>query len=143
MGIDKQKQADNTIVILAIDDEPSLLRILKDILATNNMVLISARSADEAYQRLRDKKPALVLLDLILPDENGLTLCRYIKTHRNTRDVPVIILSVRSSEQDKLSGFEVGADDYITKPFNSGELKARIKSLLRCYAARNQSYGTA
>lgn len=126
------------ILILAVDDEPSVLRILKDILETNDMMLIAATSAEEAYEKLKQHSPSLklILLDVMLPDENGLNICRYIKTHRSTRNIPVIILSVKASERDKINGLEMGADDYIAKPFSSGELKARIKSVLRSYKER-------
>lgn len=129
-----KKKEPAKIHILAVDDEPSLLRILKDILGSSSMVLIPATSAQEAYQKLSEKKPHLILLDLMLPDESGLSICRRIKANRSTRNIPVIILSVRSSEHDKIMGFEMGADDYITKPFNASELKARIRSVLRSYA---------
>lgn len=124
------------ITILAIDDEPSLLRIIEDILETGRMMMIPAMSAEEAYRKLEKHSPNLILLDLMLPDENGLNICRYVKSNRATRNIPVIILSVRASERDKIHGFEMGADDYITKPFTSGELKARIRSVLRSYKER-------
>ena len=132
----QDRELPKTVKILAVDDEPSLLRILHDILESNSMVIIPAGSAKEAYCKLRENQPNLILLDLMLPDENGLNLCRFIKKRRETRDIPVIILSVKSSEQDKIAGFSMGADDYITKPFSSGELKARIRSVLRSYSQR-------
>lgn len=136
-GKDAQNQ---DIHILVVDDERSLLDVLTNILETSSMVVIPAQTAQEAYQKLKEHTPHLILLDVMLPDENGLNLCRRIKSNRATKDIPVIVLSVRASEQDKIAGFEVGADDYITKPFNSSELKARIKSVLRSYKERRPAH---
>jgi two-component system, OmpR family, KDP operon response regulator KdpE len=114
--------------ILVIDDEIQIRRLLKISLENSGYKIFEAENAKSGLQELANSRPSLVLLDLGLPDEDGLTLLKKI---RDFSDVPVIVLSVRNSEQDIISALDSGADDYITKPFNTGELLARIRTSLR------------
>ncbi len=99
--------------------------------------LICAQNAQEAFQRLSEEVPDLILMDLGLPDCDGLDVTRRLREEDRTRWVPVIILTGRSTVVDKITGLEVGADDYLTKPFDPGELVARVRAVLR----RKQSLG--
>ena len=114
--------------ILVIDDEIQIRRLLKISLENSGFKVFEAENVKSGLQELANSRPSLVLLDLGLPDEDGLSLLKKI---RDFSDVPVIILSVRNSEKDIITALDSGADDYITKPFNTGELLARIRTCLR------------
>jgi two-component system, OmpR family, KDP operon response regulator KdpE len=114
--------------ILVVDDEIQIRRLLKISLENSGYKIYEAENAKSGLQELANSRPSLVLLDLGLPDEDGLNLLKKI---RDFSDVPVIVLSVRNSEKDIISALDLGADDYITKPFNTGELLARIRTSLR------------
>jgi two-component system phosphate regulon response regulator PhoB len=90
-----------------------------------------ASSGEEALRELRLRIPDVVLLDLMLPDIAGTEVCRQLKTDPRTKDVPVVMLTARSGEVDKVVGFELGADDYVTKPFSARELVLRVRAVLR------------
>lgn len=116
--------------ILVIDDEIQIRRLLKIGLEDSGYSVFEAEDGKRGIQELINHKPSIVLLDLGLPDEDGLLVLKKI---REFSDVPVIILSVRNSEKDIISALDSGANDYITKPFNIGELLARIRASLRYY----------
>lgn len=116
--------------ILVIDDEIQIRRLLKIGLEDSGYSVFDAEGGKRGIQELINHKPSIVLLDLGLPDEDGLIVLKKI---REFSDVPVIILSVRNSEKDIISALDSGANDYITKPFNIGELLARIRASLRYY----------
>ncbi len=116
--------------ILVIDDEIQIRRLLKIGLEDSGYSVFEAEDGKRGIQELINHKPSIVLLDLGLPDEDGLIVLKKI---REFSDVPVIILSVRNSEKDIISALDSGANDYITKPFNIGELLARIRASLRYY----------
>ncbi len=118
----------NKIKILVIDDEPQIRKLLKMTLEANNFEVVTAETGKSGVQLTASLKPELILLDLNLPDKDGLSVLMQI---REWSTIPVIILSVRSSETDKIHLLDLGADDYITKPFHSGELLARIRVALR------------
>lgn len=118
----------NKIKILVIDDEPQIRKLLKLTLEANSFEVISADTGKTGVQLCASIKPELILLDLNLPDEDGLSVLNQI---REWSSAQVIILSVRSSEADKIKLLDSGADDYITKPFHSGELLSRIRVALR------------
>ena len=114
--------------ILIVDDEPKILRLVHDFLQAAGFRTSSARSGDEALMRVRTEAPDLVILDLGLPGLDGLDVTRAI---RRTGDLPIIMLTARDDETDKLIGLELGADDYVTKPFSPRELVARVRAVLR------------
>ena len=118
--------------ILVVDDEEQIRRALKSILGTRGYTLDVAATGDEALTKAIDNPPDLVVLDLGLPDRSGIEVCRELRTWMAA---PILILSVRSSEADKITALDEGADDYLTKPFSAGELLARIRALLRRAAA--------
>ena len=125
--------------ILVIEDETSIASFIAAYLRNAGYVVKTAATAQAALLQLAAESPALVILDLNLPDGDGVELCRRI---RKTSDVPILMLTARDDDIDKIIGLEVGADDYMTKPFNPRELVARVKSILRRAAPerrRNES----
>jgi len=118
--------------ILVVDDEDQIRRALKSILSTRGYSLEMAATAEEALLKAIDAPPDLVILDLALPDRSGIEVCRELRTWMTA---PILILSVRANEADKIQALDEGADDYLTKPFSAGELLARIRALLRRAAA--------
>lgn len=114
--------------ILIVDDEPDLARLLEKSLAKEGYKVVPARDGVEALQLLRDHNPQLVLLDLLMPRMDGWETCHQI---RQISSVPIILLTALDGEREKVSAFELGADDYITKPFSLMELVARIRAALR------------
>ena len=114
--------------ILIVDDEAEIRRFLRASLKLYDHQIIEAATGSEALDRTYDQKPDLVILDLGLPDFDGVEVTRQI---RSLSTVPIIILSVRSNERDKIEALDAGADDYLTKPFSIGELLARVRVVLR------------
>ena len=114
--------------ILIVDDDLEIRRLLADYLARNGFTALAARDGREMWQMLERHVVDLVVLDLMLPDSDGLTLCRDLRAKGN---LPVLMLTARGEETDRIVGIEMGADDYLVKPFNPRELLARIKSILR------------
>lgn len=114
--------------LLLVDDEASLREPLGDYLSRQGFAVVQASSAAEARSRLRDTRFDLVLLDIMMPGEDGLSLCRHLV---EAQDVPVIFLTARGEATDRIVGLEIGADDYVVKPFEPRELVARIRSVLR------------
>jgi DNA-binding response OmpR family regulator len=119
--------------ILIVDDEPPIVDLLRYNLQRANYQVLVARDGEEALVQARQGQPDLVLLDLMLPRLDGLEVCRAL---RRERDVPIIMLTARDDEVDRVVGLELGADDYVVKPFSVRELMARIKSVLRRAAPR-------
>lgn len=117
--------------ILVIEDEPDIRRNLEYNLGREGFKASSVGSLDEANEKLKSKKFDLILLDLMLPDGSGLDLCKKIKSNSETEATPIIILTAKDDEVDKVVGFELGADDYVTKPFSVRELILRIKAILK------------
>ena len=114
--------------LLLVDDEATLREPLADYLVRQGFVVDQAGSAAEARTRLRDTPPDLVLLDIMMPGEDGLSLCRHLA---ESQAIPTILLTARGEATDRIVGLEIGADDYVTKPFEPRELVARIRSVLR------------
>ena len=114
--------------ILVVDDEPKITRLVRDYLESAGFAVISAGDGQEAVMRARTERPDLVVLDLGLPRLDGLDVTRRL---RQDGDVPIIMLTARDDETDKLIGLELGADDYVTKPFSPRELVARVRAVLR------------
>ena len=120
-----------TVNILVIEDEPDIRRNLEYNLGREGFNTSSVGSLDEANDKLKSKKFDLILLDLMLPDGSGLDLCKKIKSNSETEATPIIILTAKDDEVDKVVGFELGADDYVTKPFSVRELILRVKAILK------------
>ena len=118
--------------ILVVDDEEQIRRALRSILSSRGYVLEMAATGEEALLKAIDAPPDLVVLDLMLPDRSGIDVCRELRTWMAS---PILILSVKANEADKILALDEGADDYLTKPFSAGELLARIRALLRRAAA--------
>jgi two-component system, OmpR family, KDP operon response regulator KdpE len=114
--------------ILIVDDEPQIRRVLRTTLISQGYTVAEARTGDEALEQIRNERPDLILLDVNMPGISGLETCREI---RSSSDIPIIMLTVRGSEHDKVQALDAGADDYVTKPFGSEELMARIRAGLR------------
>lgn len=117
--------------ILVVEDEPGIQELVAVNLARAGHSVIRAASAEEAKVRLRATLPDLVLLDWVLPGMSGVDMARWMRSEPRTREVSLIMLTGRSEERDKIAGLESGADDYITKPFSTRELLARIAAVLR------------
>lgn len=118
----------NTATILVVDDEPQIRRVMRTTLASNGYVIAEACSGEEALEKMQSARPDLVLLDVNMPGIGGFEACREIRRHS---EVPIIMLTVRSGEKDKVLALDAGADDYVTKPFGIEELLARIRAALR------------
>jgi DNA-binding response OmpR family regulator len=114
--------------ILVVDDEPVLRETLAEALDADGFRVVTAADGREALSRFREHQPDLVVLDLMLPELSGIEVCRIIRAESG---VPIVMLTAKSSELDKVVGLELGADDYVTKPFSLRELSARIRALLR------------
>ncbi|MGD2216161.1 MAG: response regulator transcription factor [Gemmatimonadales bacterium] len=117
--------------ILVIEDEPDISALVAYQLAHAGFQVRTASTGGEAIRALDTEAPDLVVLDLMLPEVGGTEILRTMRARRETRDTPVIVLTARSDEEDRLRGFELGADDYISKPFSPKELVARVRAVLR------------
>jgi two-component system phosphate regulon response regulator PhoB/two-component system alkaline phosphatase synthesis response regulator PhoP len=118
-------------VIAALDDEADILELLKVNLQKAGYRFEGFQEADDLFRYLAREKPSLILLDLMLPETDGLEVCRQIRRSESSAGVPIIMLTARGDEADKVVGLELGADDYVTKPFSIKELVARIHAVLR------------
>ncbi len=119
--------------ILIIEDEEHIVELIKFNLESNGYKVSYAFNGRDGIKRVEMEKPDLVLLDLMLPEVDGIDVCNRIKNNRELKQIPIIMLTAKSSETDKIIGLEIGADDYITKPFSIRELLTRIKVILRRY----------
>jgi two-component system phosphate regulon response regulator PhoB len=117
--------------ILVVEDEPQIQELVAVNLEHAGHRVRRASTAGEAVTSIREELPDVLILDWMLPDESGLSLARRLREDERTRSLPIIMLTARAMEQDKISGLEAGADDYLTKPFSPKELAARIKAVLR------------
>ncbi|MBX3038847.1 MAG: response regulator transcription factor [Anaerolineales bacterium] len=115
-------------LILVVDDEPKIVRLARDYLEKNNFRVVTAADGQSALATTRREKPDLIILDLMLPNIDGREVCKIL---RKESDVPIIMLTALSEEIDQVTGLEIGADDYITKPFSPRALIARVRALLR------------
>jgi two-component system phosphate regulon response regulator PhoB len=117
--------------VLVVEDEPQIQELVAVNLEHIGHRVLRASSAEEAETAIRAELPDVLVLDWMLPGESGLSFARRLRASERTRDLPILMLTARAMEQDKLSGLEAGADDYLTKPFSPKELAARIKAVLR------------
>src|SRR5579864_3850565 len=118
----------SSAIILVVDDEPQIRRVMRTTLASHGYAIKEAKSGEEALESIRSEKPDLILLDVNMPGMSGVETCREI---RSSSDVPIIMLTVRNTEKDKVKALDAGADDYVVKPFGIEELLARIRAALR------------
>src|SRR6516164_1894169 len=121
--------------VLVVDDERQIAQIARDYLQHAGFAVITAADGQQALQLARDRRPDLIVLDLGLPTLGGLEVARAL---RRESEVPIIMLTARVEESDRLLGLEIGADDYVTKPFSPRELVARVQAVLRRVNARGR-----
>jgi DNA-binding response OmpR family regulator len=138
MSADNAATAVRAKTILVVEDEPTLVAALSYNLRKDGYEVIAARDGVTALQEARRARPDVIVLDLMLPKMDGIEVCRRIRAES---DVPILMLTAKSEELDKVVGLEVGADDYLTKPFGMRELMARIKALLRRAGQPTQAEG--
>jgi DNA-binding response OmpR family regulator len=119
------------LLIAALDDESDILELLRVNLKKAGFRFEGFQEAETLYRFLQKEVPDLILLDLMLPDMDGLDVCRHLRKNENSGGIPVIMLTAKDQETDKVLGLELGADDYVTKPFSVKELVARIHAVLR------------
>ena len=117
--------------LLLIEDDPDISELIQYNLEKNGFKVLVAEDGEEGLHKAETKKPSLILLDLMLPGMDGLEVCRKLKQGEQTRGIPVIMVTAKGEEPDIVIGLEMGADDYVTKPFSPRELVARIRALLR------------
>lgn len=117
--------------ILVVDDEREIVRALRRSLSAHGFIVFTASSGEEAVQAVSQQRPDLLLLDLLLPGMSGLEVCRQVRAVSN---VPIIVLSVKDAERDKVEALDLGADDYVAKPFGMNEVLARVRVALRRFA---------
>lgn len=117
--------------ILVVDDEDHIVELISFNLETNGYEVVSASDGESAIKKAEEENPDLIILDLMLPKLDGIEVCRRIKGNPTTSHISIIMLTAKSDESDKIVGLEIGADDYITKPFSVKELIARVKAVLR------------
>jgi two-component system phosphate regulon response regulator PhoB len=125
--------------VLIVDDEPDLASLVEFNLRQAGLETSVALTGEQALQLARLRRPDVVLLDLMLPDLSGKEVCRRLRADPATRTVPIVMLTSRGEEADRIEGFEVGADDYVTKPFSPRELVLRLKAILRRSATREST----
>lgn len=119
--------------VLLIDDEANFRKSMSKLLKDWDMRVSTFSNSREAMDDIEDESPDIIILGVRLPDINGFDLCKRLRDNVHTRNIPVIIMSILRSERDKIRGLESGADDYITKPFHSNELIARMRAVMRSY----------
>lgn len=124
--------------ILIVEDEPDILELLSYNLRQAGFEVHAAEEGEEALRLAEEKTPDLIVLDLMLPGMDGLELCRLLKQREPLRRVPVLMLTAKAEEVDRIVGLELGADDYVTKPFSPRELVLRIKAILRRAAGKTE-----
>jgi len=117
--------------ILVVDDEPDLLELVRFHLAQAGFDVETARNGRDGLEAIRRRRPQLVVLDWMLPDLPGTEVCRQVRSDRELRDLPILLLTAKAEEVDRVVGFELGADDYVVKPFSPRELALRVQAILR------------
>jgi DNA-binding response OmpR family regulator len=127
--------------ILIVEDDRDIAELVRHYLVRANYTAETVSSGSEALERIRRRPPDLLVLDLMLPGVHGLEVCRTLRAAAGTADLPIIIVTARAEEADRIAGLELGADDYVTKPFSPKELVARVAALLR-RATRSTQHGT-
>lgn len=124
-------KANSSKLVVVVDDEPDITELISIHLAKSGFKVKSFEDANGLFKYLKTNKPDLFVLDIMLPDADGFEICKHLKKDEKFASIPVIMLTARADEMDKIIGLEIGADDYVTKPFSPRELVARIKAVLR------------
>jgi two-component system alkaline phosphatase synthesis response regulator PhoP len=127
-------------MIYCVEDDRNIRDLLIYALQTGGFEAKGFPDADSFYQGLKEKSPSLILLDIMLPGEDGLSILKNLKNSRSTRDIPVVMLTAKGSEYDKVLGLDGGADDYVTKPFGVMELLSRVRAVLRRAAPTTENH---
>jgi len=126
----RRKMENEDKKILVIEGNPDFLETVSDILEIEGYKLVTALDGYEGLRKVREEKPDLLILDVTLPGMDGFEVCRYLRADSNTAHLPIIILTARTLTKDQMIGFEIGADDYLTKPIVPSELLTRVEALL-------------
>ena len=121
--------------ILVVDDERDIVALLEHVLGKEGFRVTTAHDGREALERVRGERPDLILLDVMLPELSGIEILKLLRAHDDTRGTPVVLLTAKKDEIDRVVGFELGADDYVTKPFSPREIVLRAKAILKRAAA--------
>jgi diguanylate cyclase (GGDEF)-like protein len=116
--------------ILLVDDEAHLVKVIKTRLENAGYAVIAASTGEEALRLIEEEQPDLIILDIVMPDIDGFQICNTLRSQYRTRHIPIIFISSMRGVEDKIKGFNIGADDFLTKPFVSGELLARVNNIL-------------
>ena len=124
---------------MVVEDEPDIRKLVHYNLAQERFKVIEAEDGEKALKSVQREKPHLIVLDLMLPGLSGLELCRNLRERPETSQIPILMLTAKAGEADRIVGLEMGADDYLTKPFSPRELVARVKAILR----RSEMHGAA
>lgn len=127
--------------VLVVDDEQNILELIRYNLEKEGYTVRTASDGNAALEMAQEEKPDLILLDVMLPNLDGLSACRVLRQNEVTRKIPIIMISARGEELDKVLGLEIGADDYVTKPFSIRELLARVKARLRRKQEESENLG--
>src|SRR6056297_539762 len=117
--------------ILVIDDEINILELIKFNLELNNYSVTTSLNGKDGIEKIKTQKFDLIILDLMMPEIDGIQVCKFVRGNNTYKNIPIIMLTAKGTETDKIYGLEIGADDYINKPFSVKELNARVKALLR------------
>jgi DNA-binding response OmpR family regulator len=124
--------------ILVVDDEPDAVELIEFNLKANGYEVVTAADGEEALQKARAVLPSLIILDIMLPEVDGMEVCKILRRDQRTSGIPMIMLTAKAAEIDRVLGLELGADDYVTKPFSPRELVLRVKRLLRTQGASEE-----
>jgi DNA-binding response OmpR family regulator len=124
--------------ILVVDDTPQNVKLLGDLLTAKGFTAVTAASGEEALEKLAQERPALVLLDIMMPGLSGYDVCRRIRAEPSTALLPVVLVTSLDPHEERIKGIEAGADDFVQKPFNHAELLARVRSLLRIKSLQDE-----
>jgi PleD family two-component response regulator len=125
-----EKKVEKKIKVLVVDDDMNVITIVRDSLEPEVFEILEAINGKEALGMVFAKSPDILVLDIMMPDMDGLTVCEELREHDNTKNIPIIMLSAKAGIEDKLKAMDLGINDYIVKPFDPRELKARIKMVL-------------
>ncbi|MGB9641580.1 MAG: response regulator transcription factor [Candidatus Ratteibacteria bacterium] len=129
----------NGKTVYIVEDEKDVSNLVALHLRKSGFIAIEFQSSHQFFNFLKNQIPDLVILDLMLPDADGFEICKYLKSNPDYQTIPIIILTARSDESDKILGLELGADDYVTKPFSPKELVARVRSVLRRHTVKEET----